>query len=282
MSKPKLSAIVSYYNGSRFLMDFLENYKEQEDVIETEMVFVPCLLSNSDKQIILDFKEKNPDIKIILLEQSILLKQSECWNIGIVASNSDWVTIWNIDDLRSKNSLKTTIKLIESKKNVVGVTGNFVISRKFKDFFGIFIDHTKYSGKEFTRSMILGPFFAFKKQVCESIGYFDEQLKVCSDFDFAIRLAAFGEIFVSNSVLGYFLDEGKGLSTTGNGIQPLERTLVEIRYNILDKIENKYIPLLNQKENEYSKEYIIQFGNKIFIKHLIANFASFMQNNKTP
>ena len=43
-------------------------------------------------------------------------------------------------------------------------------------------------------------------------------------------------------VFCYYLDEGKGASTRPDSKQVIERTVIELRYGILDKIEKGMIP----------------------------------------
>ena len=83
--------------------------------------------------------------------------------------------------------------------------------------------------------MILGPFFMFKKSVCNKIGFFDEQLKSSLDFDFAIRLAYHFSGKHLNKNLGYYLNEGKGLSTTKNSLQEIETNVIYLRYGLFHK-----------------------------------------------
>jgi hypothetical protein len=95
--------------------------------------------------------------------------------------------------------------------------------------------------------MILGPFFMFRKSLIEKCGYFDEQLRSGADFDFAVRATHHAnKIGYSKSILGYYLDEGKGLSTRGDGLQEVERTVIELRYGILDKVDHKFVERANQ------------------------------------
>ena len=105
----------------------------------------------------------------------------------------------------------------------------------FKSRKGKYVDQ---SGREneLKKSMILGPFFMFRRKVLNSVGKFDEKLLSGADFDFAMRLARNCKGYHVNSNLGYYLDEGKGLSTNSSSLQELERTVVELRYglNVLD------------------------------------------------
>lgn len=256
-TKPAVSVLVSYYNGGKYLRGFLENFREQTICNKTQLIFASCLMNDEDRKIFIDFKESFPDGQVKMLELHELKTQSACWNLAIKESDAPLVCIWNIDDQRTKYSLENQVCSLESEpSSTVAVFGYFIISSEFKNNKGKLIDHSMYSKEEYERSMLLGPFFMFRKSVCPTIGYFDEQLKSGSDYDFAIRLAKHGTIKMINNVDGYFLDEGKGLSTGGNQLQPIERTVVELRYGLYDKVDKKY----EQKAKEYRLMERLEFG----------------------
>jgi hypothetical protein len=194
-------------------------------------------------------------VKLIALDT--LEPQSTCWNIAITEASAPYVCIWNIDDQRTPYSLEKQWKKLEAEpQTTVATYGYFVITNTFLGKSGKFIDHSLYSKEEYERSMLLGPFFMFRKSVCEDIGYFDEQLRSGSDYDFAIRLAKHGDIKMVTSIDGYFLDEGRGLSTGGNQLQPIERTVVELRYGLHDKVDHRFV----EKAKEYKLQERLRFG----------------------
>ena len=69
---------------------------------------------------------------------------------------------------------------------------------------------------------------------------FDEQLKQGPDFDLQIRLALNGKARMTDGLLGYYLNEGLGQSTRPGTLQPIERTAIELRYGIYDKIDYRW------------------------------------------
>nr|NIT99793.1 hypothetical protein [Nitrosopumilaceae archaeon]NIU86129.1 hypothetical protein [Nitrosopumilaceae archaeon]NIV64934.1 hypothetical protein [Nitrosopumilaceae archaeon]NIX60396.1 hypothetical protein [Nitrosopumilaceae archaeon] len=66
-------------------------------------------------------------------------------------------------------------------------------------------------------------------------------------------------------VLGYYLDEGKGASTRGDGRQQIERTAIELRYKIMDKVDINYL----ESAKEYDIQHVYNFGKKIPVRNLI-------------
>ena len=72
----------------------------------------------------------------------------------------------------------------------------------------------------------------FRKSILEKSGVFDEQLVQGADYDLALRLAFNGKGLHLPINLGYYLNEGLGQSTKPDSKQPIERTVIELRYNI--------------------------------------------------
>jgi len=67
-----------------------------------------------------------------------------------------------------------------------------------------------------------------------------------------MRLVREGNYYCLNKNIGYYLDEGKGLSTKLDSIQPLERTLIEMRYNVRVLDET----LINQAKEKYDLDHL--------------------------
>tara|TARA_Y100001968_G_scaffold196582_1_gene180325 strand:+ start:98 stop:841 length:744 start_codon:yes stop_codon:yes gene_type:complete len=162
------------------------------------------------------------------------------WNRCIENASGDYLCIWNVDDLRTANSIENMAKALDDNPDVDFVYGDFTIVSRFGSTEGEFVnninrEHLLKSG------MILGPFFMFRKSVLEKTKLFDEQLVSGNDFDFALRLAfnSKGMHIPHNS--GYYLNEGLGLSTRPDSKQALERTVIELRYG-LDVLEPNLIP----------------------------------------
>jgi hypothetical protein len=137
------------------------------------------------------------------------------------------------------------------------------------------VTHAHFPESEYKRSMLLGPFLMFKKSLCKKAGYFDEQLKSGADYDFSIRLAYNGTVVQADDMLGYYLNEGKGASTRPDSKQPLERTVIELRYGVFDKLDMSYIPLTIN----YSIPHIISFGQAHPVSDYVKDYAGIVQGN---
>ena len=270
-----VSTITPCYKGKAYLKDFLEDLPNQTMFEEIEVVLDHNDPDEEEVTWVKDFQEKHPGrLKHIITSpvEPIGVSMNTC----IKEASADTLCIWNVDDLRAPYSIDAQYKAI--KGDVELVNGNFTIVNEWKSYFGNYIDHALAhdTPKEYTRSMILGPFFMFKKSLCEKGGYFDEQLKSGADFDLAIRLAIHAkEVALVRENLGWYLNEGKGASTRGDGRQPIERTVIEMRYGILDKIETQYL----EGTRDFDIHQATNYGEKISIEELVPDYKKLLQTN---
>jgi hypothetical protein len=162
-------------------------------------------------------------------------------NACIKSARGKYIAIWNIDDLRTPESLALQLKLLESDPFAVAASGNFTIVTEFGSKQGQVIDNSKLSKVEHTSGMTLGPFFMFRKEVIHKVGMFDEQLKSGADFDFVLRILSTGLPIFTNEGLGYYLNEGRGASTRPGSRQKLEANFIYLRYGIWNKLDISYL-----------------------------------------
>ena len=113
--------------------------------------------------------------------------------------------------------------------------------------------------------MILGPFFMFRKSLIEKSGVFDEQLIQGPDYDLALRLVRNGKAYFMPDNLGYYLNEGLGMSTKPDSKQPLERTAIELRYNVR-VLDNSLVQLA---KDTYDLDNIIIDEEKIPVTNFV-------------
>lgn len=240
MNTPVISTITPCFRMKQYLKLFLDELPNQTIFNQIEVVIDHNEPDEEELTWIREFQAKYPGrLKHIITSPVEFIGPS--MNRCIRESSADLLAIWNVDDLRTPNSLELQVEAFKTGADMV--YGNFHLVRKFGAKSGTWIDFSQYQNqpKEFFRSMLFGPFMAFRKSLCEKAGFFDEQLKSGADFDLAIRLAFHGKPALAQGSLGYYLNEGKGASTRPNSKQPLERTVVELRYGIYDKLDYDYV-----------------------------------------
>lgn len=253
-----------------YLPLFLEELPKQTIFDDIQVVLDHNEPSAEELVWVKDFQAKYPGrLKHIVVDKvdPIGVSMNRC----IKEADADLVAIWNVDDLRTPDSFEKQVQGFSDHPRSGVIHGNFVIVGSFGSKSGKYVDHVPYTYAdtpvELTRSMVLGPFFGFRKSLCDSCGYFDEQLRSGADFDLAIRLAMWSQVDMAQGVLGYYLDEGKGASTKGDGRQPMERTAIEMRYGLDDKVDHRFVP--GVKASGIDVDSIVQFGEKVNVTDLL-------------
>ena len=273
MKNIKVSTITPCFKMKPYLKKFLDELPNQSYFEHLEIVLDHNEPDQEEINWVKDFNKKYPNkIKHIIIDKvdPIGVSMNRC----IKEATSKLVTIWNVDDLRSPKSIESQVNAIIDNNADIAI-GNYNIVRKFGTTEGTCIKHENIKTEEYRRSMVLGPFLMFKKSLCEKIGYFDEQLKSGADFCLSIRLGYNGKIAITKDLLGYYLNEGKGASTRPGSKQVIERTVIELRYGIFDKIDLSFIP----KTVEYSIPELIFFGKKYNVRDFIPNYNQIIETN---
>jgi len=274
----RVSCISPCYNMERYLKLFLEELPKQTIFDEIEVVLDHNEPTNQELEWVASFQKQYPGkLKHIIVNpvDPIGISMNRC----IAESLAPNICIWNVDDLRTPDSLEKQVKILEENSDVGVSYGNFIIVKSWGSKHGQYMDHNQflYPPQELTRGMILGPFFMWRKSLNEVIGYFDEQLKSGADFDLAVRLCSVSKAEMVHGVLGYYLDEGRGASTNGSWKQPVERTVVEVRYGITDKVEPQLVQ--HEKFKDYDPMTIVNFGKAHCVREFFEDYDAFTKGN---
>ena len=255
----KVSTITPCYNMSKYMKGFLDNLSTQTHK-DLEIVLDHNDPSDEEVKLVEEYNEQYDNILHIKVEgvDPIGTSMNRC----IEYATGDYLCIWNVDDLITPDSIEVMAKALDENPDVNFVYGNYVIVPRFGGTEGQYVDETGRED-ELTTGMILGPYFMFRKSILEKSGVFDEQLVQGADYDLALRLALNCKGLHLPINLGYYLNEGLGQSTKPNSKQPIERTVIELRYNIR-VLEPHLVPYTR----EYDVENIIVDEEKIDVSNL--------------
>lgn len=273
MNRPIVSTITPCFNMAKYLDLFLKKLPCQTFFDQLEVILDHNAPTEEELHLISDFQKKFPGhLKHIHIDHvdPIGVSMNRC----IENAAGDFLTIWNVDDLRTPDSIESQVKVLQNNPDVSIVHGPYRIVGKFGSETGILVDNSQLPESELTRGMIIGPFFMFRRTLCEKAGVFDEQLRSGADFDFAVRLALHGKAASTKNELGYYLNEGLGASTKPNSYQPIECTVIEFRYGIYDKINYDLLP----QSLKYNILNVLQNQEWIPINRFIPDFDNFIDN----
>lgn len=239
-----VSIVCPYFRGHKYLETYLNSVLEQTIAQDIELILDHNEPTPSEIKIVNRFKAVFPGKLVHRIVDSVE-PVSKSMNNCIDNSSGEYLCIWNVDDIRVPDSLEKMRSTLQKNTNILFTYGDIIISKSFKDLSGTYVSSQDYNKSSFLRGMHLGPFFMWRANINYPIHAFDEQFRSGADFDFAIRLALMGNGKKTEGLIGYYLNEGLGASTGGKhvpaNIQPIERTVIELRYGIYDKIDLRYL-----------------------------------------
>jgi glycosyltransferase involved in cell wall biosynthesis len=271
-SVPRVSLLASTYRSGRFLPSWLESLETQTIWPETELVVVANDPSPDEGRLLSEFAKRNPQVRVLTLEREPLYRS---WNRAMATTTAPLLGVANVDDLRTPSGLERQVDALEESPDALFCYGSWISSPEFPasgSVNGSFAA-APFDREEFTRSMLVGPFFIWRRSDNPAIRFFDEQLEVGGDFDLAIRLALHGRGIPVNENLGTYYDGGTGLSTAGER-QPIERTVLELRYGIYDKLDFSYVP----QAAEYTISQLLQpDANWLPVAEVVPDYEEFLR-----
>lgn len=236
----KVSVITSCFKGDAYLSSFINQLKMQSFFPVLEWILVHNEPSPSEVEIVEEFSKEFPGkIKHIIVDSVEPLSAS--WNRGWRISKADYICFWNLDDCRPCDSLQRQVVELEQNPDCVMTYGDFVEVPQYGTIIGKRVKAIPYNTYRFQRKFPGGAFMVWRRNVSDRIGYFDEQLKIACDYDLVTRAAASRlRMCRTSGLIGYFTNESKGLSTkAGVNKELVERTVVQLRYGMFDKIISK-------------------------------------------
>ena len=246
-----VSVIIPTYNRKNLLKRALYSVSSQTFVPQ-EIIVVDDGSSDGTKDWVL---ERFPDVRYIYQDNSGV---SSARNSGIKEAIGSWIAFLDSDDEWMSNKLEQQKEVINSFQeawlchtNEIWIRNGIRVNQMKK--------HQKYGGNVFENCLdicrISPSSVLIKKEVFETVGLFDESLKVCEDYDLWLRITAvLPVIFLDQPLIIKYGGHADQLSRVDSGIE-------KYRIQSLEKI--------------LSSSSLSIFQSKIAISHLIKKLEIF-------
>lgn len=217
-----ITAIGPIETYGKFIPRYLDNVTEQHFFNQTEHVIV-----YSEWDDIFNEFLKYPNFKLVKEDEKKGVYNA--WNIGIQSSTTDYVTNWNIDDIR--HPINTKIKYDAITQNNVDMVYNWYYATRDENENFYNVDNptpTVLFPDEYEKHIMVaclaGPDPLWKKILHEKVGYFDyENFNTIGDWEMWIRFAKSGAKFkLIPEVLCIYLDHDNTVSQ-----RQLDKTTLE-------------------------------------------------------
>ena len=272
MTEPIVSTITPCYRMERYLQRFLDELPRQTIFDRTEVVLDLNAPSQDELGWVNSFIQRYPGrLKLVVTDpvQPIGTSMNTC----IRNATGRYLTIWNVDDLRTPASLEAQVDALIREPHAGIAFGDYQVVTTFGSQEGTLVRNRDLPPDEHNRGMTIGPFFMFKSELCERAGLFDEQLRSGADFDLALRLLSHASWAYAAQPLGYYLSAGLGASTRPDSLQWVEKNLIYMRYGIWDKLEIEALPRLRA----YHLNELVIDGARVSVAQAFRNYEEVMR-----
>lgn len=273
----KITVITSLYNCKLYL----EGYFKELSKVEHKELLKVLLLHNAptpdELAIITKYLPHFPFVEHIIIPNRESLYAT--WNRGVKLAASDYVAIWNVDDIRTPDSLYLQSVLLDNHPDVAMTYGDCIETEEYGVSEGRLCAEPEYSPENpaFYRNHHIGCFPMWRKNIHKQIGYFDEQFRLVADLDFQIRVARRFALKKCVENMGFFLNEGATKLSSNRYCQKLEYTMLMMRYGGFDLIDLFYLSPgkknINYKVIYYENEYHP-------VEDIFPNYSSFIAERK--
>ena len=237
----KISVLTSLYNCDQYLTGYFDALNKITNLYEVEVLLLHNEPSESELFLIKEAITCLPFVRHIVIPKRESLYAT--WNRGIKLANGKYIAVWNVDDVRIPNSLFLQSKTLDEHPEETMTYGDMILNTKYGSTAGKLVQAPAYPIKkfDFLRSHYIGCFPMWRKEIHNILGYFDEQFRLVGDYEFQIRVVRAFPLVKTEALIGYYLTSVPSKLSSNSSIQNIERTAVEVRYGVFDKMNLLYI-----------------------------------------
>ena len=187
MKNPKVTVLMSVYNGDKYLNEAIDSILGQT-FKDFEFLIINDGSTDKTGEIFESYNDSR--IKIINNDKNIGLTKS--LNKGLMLARGEYIARQDADDISMPERLEKEVEFLEQNKNV-GLLGTyyFLINEKGKVLHTIKvlteseeINEKLLEGNQFGHGSIM-----FRRDCVDIIGAYREEFKFAQDFDFYLRIA---------------------------------------------------------------------------------------------
>ncbi|MEI9475280.1 MAG: FkbM family methyltransferase [Deltaproteobacteria bacterium] len=237
VERPHLvSAIVSTYNAERFIEGCLQDLINQTLFKKgmLEIVIVNSGSQQNEDAVIAGFRDKYPE-HIVYLKTEERESIYRAWNRGIKAASGKYITNANTDDRHRRDALEVMAGRLDAYPGVALVYADVFVTHFENQTFDAHIRTGYHVRPEYRKEIMLsgchmGPQPMWRKSLHDEIGYFDEQLRSASDYEFWCRIAVTHPLLHIPEFLGLYYENPGGFCNADIQLSCDEARLIQRRY----------------------------------------------------
>lgn len=182
---PKLSVIMSVYNGGKYLEESIESVLNQT-FKDFEFIIVNDGSTDNTKEILEKFSEKDKRIKIIENKENIGLTKS--LNKCIKLSKGEFIARMDADDISCSERFEKQVKLLDISNAGVISCNTLLIDKKGNLLRKIKLPKRIKSVLKKRNCLIHGSLM-FNKKILKNLNGYNERMILAQDYELLLRLS---------------------------------------------------------------------------------------------
>ena len=212
----RVTALVSTYNGARWLPSRLDNLLAQTVATELQIVVVDSGSEQNEASIVESYQRLHSQVDYLRTPRETLYA---AWNRGIVVAQGSYLTSANVDDRLCPDALERLIEALEADpRRALVYADNWETSDEGEllHWDGSPGSHRRvrrasYSHPRLLLNCICGPQPMWRRELHRQFGLFNPDYQVCGDWEFWLRVAEKASMFHLDQPLGLYFSNPNGL-----------------------------------------------------------------------
>jgi FkbM family methyltransferase len=232
--QPLISVIVSSYCAEAFMRECLQDLERQTVIDRMEIIVVDAASPQQEGAIVLQFQQQHGNI--VYLRTPTRIGVYAAWNMAIKLARGRYVTPFSTNDRLRRDAYELLARALDDHPDVALVYGDTYLTATAHQTFERHdrIGNWKwpdYSYEYLLKHCCVGPHPMWRRDLHETLGYFDESYVALGDQDFWIRIGAKHRMLHIPVVTGLYWHSPDGLSNRAEIAGPEERRLRQT-YNL--------------------------------------------------
>jgi glycosyltransferase involved in cell wall biosynthesis len=196
MENPLVSVIIPAHNRAQLVQKAIESVLMQS-YKNLEIIVVDDASDDATPQVLANFSASDPRVKVLTNEKNLGLVRN--LNKGISVSRGKYIARLDDDDLWiDPGKIENQVQFLEDNKDYVLIgSGVIKVDEQGKEVSRILFPEKDKEIREimFLKSPFVHSGVVFRKDVFEKLGGYNENLKVCEDYDLWMRMGKTGKFY---------------------------------------------------------------------------------------
>ncbi|OGZ02428.1 MAG: hypothetical protein A2430_02025 [Candidatus Liptonbacteria bacterium RIFOXYC1_FULL_36_8] len=285
--KPKISVLMSVYNGKKYLKEAIDSILNQ-----TFRDFEFIIINDGSTDTTADILSSYSDPRLKIITNPVNLDLTKSLNIGLNLAKGEFIARQDADDLSLPNRLEKQLSFMEKNKDI-SLIGSWA---KIIDNKGQFVKNN-YSPSDsdflkfqinFIKNPLIHSSIFFKRDILKEVKQYDKNFIYAQDFSFYSKIIRKYKISVVPQILIKYRDHAETISRTTNKLEIQRENAKKIIFENMnfycyldwENFSLLYKALNRQKIGLIALVKSIILWKKIFQSYLLKENLNLVQINK--